>query len=307
MLRNLGRFGIGENLLGISKLRELPVFSAVGTMRAQLNSSGLSSKRAQFHCDQVLFLLDPFTEYYLPEVGLAAWQLLIAAGCQVRLIPIIGSGRTRLSKGFLRSAQERARKMVAAIDKLDPGQEMAVIGVEPSEIYTLRDEYPDFFPDQLNVRSIAQRAFMLDEYLLRRGRDGEPRLLRIDNYSGMKSSQNQTVFLHGHCYQKSQTPTADGYPVGLQASVEILEQVGYSVEVIDAGCCGMAGAFGYEAEHYSVSMDVGELSLFPRIRQTPENALISAAGFSCLSQIKDGTGRSPVHFISLLHDRIMDI
>jgi len=145
---------------------------------------------------------------------------------------------------------------------------------------------------------------MIDEYFLRPWSGEIPYELRIDIISQGIPSADQTVFLHGHCYQKSQPPAADGFPVGVQATVNLLEKVGCKVELIDAGCCGMAGAFGYEAEHYDLSMQIGELSLFPQVRQVGAEAIISASGFSCMSQITDGTGISANHFISLVHDRI---
>ncbi|HUV26876.1 MAG TPA: FAD-linked oxidase C-terminal domain-containing protein [Anaerolineales bacterium] len=303
LLENQHQFGVGEDWLGVSRKRSLPMLCDSGTMRSQLGEYQLHSPQEEPQ-EEVLFLLDPFTEYYQPEIGIAAWKVLSAAGCKVRVIPVLGSGRTKLSKGFVRSARQHARKVIHAINKLDQDGQHAIIGIEPSEIYTLRDEYPDFFPNQGDVDSIAQRAFMIDEFLIRPGGDEKPRYLRIDNSSNGFPPINQRVILHGHCYKKTQPPAADGFPIGVQATVELLEQFGFPVEIIDAGCCGMAGAFGYEAEHYDLSMEIGELSLFPQVRQAPDQAIISASGFSCVAQIKDGTGRKADHFISLLHDRI---
>ena len=166
-------------------------------------------------------------------------------------------------QGFLKAARQHAEKVIAAVNDLDPAGLMPVIGVEPSEIYTLKDEYPDFFPGEAFVESLADRAFMLDEFLLRAGKAGKPRILRIDIAPGGQDPTKNSVFLHGHCYQKSQPPAVDGFPVGLHATQELLEQVGYRVELIEAGCCGMAGSFGYELEHYDLSMKIGELALFP--------------------------------------------
>ena len=129
-------------------------------------------------------------------------------------IPVVGSGRTKLSKGFLKSARKQAQKVIEAIMQLDPGGQMPIVGVEPSEIYTLKDEYLDFFPGRQDVASIATRAYMIDEYLLRPGLGAKPGKLRIDNVSVDQSSFDQPVYLHGHCYQKSQPPAADGFPVG---------------------------------------------------------------------------------------------
>jgi Fe-S oxidoreductase len=110
----------------------------------------------------------------------------------------------------------------------------------------------------------------------------------------------QNVLLHGHCYQKAQPPAADGFPTGVSATVAMLEAAGYQVQVIDSGCCGMAGAFGYEAEHYALSMQIGELSLLPAVRAAPDEIIIAASGISCQSQIEDGTTRAAKHPVTLI-------
>jgi Fe-S oxidoreductase len=110
--------------------------------------------------------------------------------------------------------------------------------------------------------------------------------------------------LHGHCYQKAQPPAPDGYPSGVSATLAMLKAVGYEVELIDSGCCGMAGAFGYETEHYDLSMQVGELGLFPAIRATGGETIIAAAGVSCQAQIQDGTQREAVQPIRLVDQAI---
>jgi Fe-S oxidoreductase len=174
-----------------------------------------------------------------------------------------------------------------------------VVGVEPSEILTLRDEYLDFFPDQAGYQALAERAWMIDEFLLRPGVDGQPRHLRIDKQFRQKMPAEK-VLLHGHCYQKAQPPAPDGLPGGVEASVGLLQAWGYPVETSAAGCCGMAGAFGYEREHYALSQQVAELSLLPAIRQAGPGCLVAAPGVSCQAQIKDFTNRAVFHPIELL-------
>jgi Fe-S oxidoreductase len=115
------------------------------------------------------------------------------------------------------------------------------------------------------------------------------------------------VVLHGHCYQKAQPPAADGFATGVGATVEMLTSAGYKVEVVDSGCCGMAGAFGYEVEHFATSMQVGELVLLPALRArrlADENAILAASGVSCQAQIEDGTGDTPLHPITLVYNRL---
>ena len=125
--------------------------------------------------------------------------------------------------------------------------------------------------------------------------------MRIAELCSTFRAAEKTVLLHGHCFQKSQAPARDGYPVGVAATVGMLEAVGFAVSVVDTGCCGMAGAFGYESEHYDISMRVGGLSLFPAICAASPNTIIAASGVSCQSQIEDGTGRKAIHPILLLN------
>jgi Fe-S oxidoreductase len=289
------------SLLGVSYLREYPRLSSsslrVLSQRLSLPHSAQGGER-----EEVIFLTDPFTEYFDLEVkaGLAAYRMLMLAGCKVNFLPVVGSGRTMISKGFVRVAQKQAARIVAEIHKLDPEGRMPVVGVEPSEIYTLRDEYPDLLAEDRRVMEIANRSYMIDEFLVRPGLGGEKRILRIANKINQKNHHRGKILLHGHCYQKAQPPAVDGFPNGVQATVAMLEAVGYEVDVIEAGCCGMAGAFGYEAEHYDISMKIGELALFPAIRSSSKEVLVAAAGISCQAQIKDGTGRRPVHPIELI-------
>jgi FAD/FMN-containing dehydrogenase/Fe-S oxidoreductase len=303
LLKNLNRIGVGEGWLGLSNQRSLPQFAQKAFNSLSRNLSQ-PNQEIESNPDKVLFLSDPFTEYFQPKIGLAALEVLAAVGCQVDIIPVIGSGRTMLSKGFVKSAQNHARKVIDSINHLDGDRIAAIVGIEPSEIYTLRDEYMDFFPGRNDVKSIADRALMIDEFLVRPGDDGQSRILRIANLFGSPDNNAQQVLLHGHCYQKSQSPAKDGYPIGEHATVELLERVGYEVKMIDAGCCGMAGAFGYEAEHFDLSMSIGELALFPEVRNAYDQQVVAASGFSCITHIEDGTGKYPCHPITLTHNRI---
>jgi Fe-S oxidoreductase len=195
-----------------------------------------------------------------------------------------------------------ALRLIDEIKKIDPNGELPVVGLEPSEILTLRDEYFDLFKARgidEQIVSLGSRAFCIDEFLLRPGRDEKPRILRVVDHSTTDYSPRR-VLLHGHCYQKAQPPAADGYPTGVAATIAMLKAAGYEVTLIDSGCCGMAGAFGYEAEHCEVSMQVGEIALFPAIRSAAPDTIIAASGVSCRAQIQDGTQRNALHPITLL-------
>ncbi len=275
-----------DRFLGLARQRALPKLS-----RQRFASNGRSSSSAE----SVIFLSDPFTEYFYPEIAEAALGALRGAGCAVHILPVVGAGRTLISKGFLKAAKDHAAKVIRAISALDPDERMDVIGVEPSEHYTLRDEYRDLFPGDARVASLDNRSFLLDEFLLRPGPDGLPRMSRLD-----RAGEGKSVLLHGHCYQKAQPPAADGYPVGVPATVAFLSALGFSVSVIDSGCCGMAGSFGYESKHYDLSMQIGEMALFPAIRAARPDQTIVASGVSCRAQIESGTARRAIHPATLI-------
>ncbi len=253
----------------------------------------LNRRNSTFGPDRVLYLPDAFTTYMNPQVGQAGVSLLRAAGCRVVCLPVMGAGRTLISKGFLPAAKKQAERLLRAIDLADGGGALPVVGVEPSEIHALLDEYLDFFPGDEAVQALARRAWTVEEFLLRPDASGAARLERL-RQRGI-SGAGQRVLLHGHCYQKARPLAEDGLPVGVPASLRFLEALGYSVSVVDDGCCGMAGAFGYESEHYDLSMQVGELALFPAVRAAGREAIIAAAGVSCREQIRDGAGRVALH------------
>ncbi len=298
LLRSRVTRKVAEKRLGISSQRQFPVLSSRSLH--QLISGFEHASGDDPGYSNVLLLSDPFNEYMHPEVGMAAIQVLYRAGYKARLLPVIGAGRTMISKGFLSAARRQALQMCEAIERLDPEKRLPILGIEPSEIYTLRDEYYDLLPDDPRLPGIAERAWMIDEFLIRPGEDGNPRL---SAFVANKDKISRPVYLHGHCYQKAQPPRPDGYPNGVAATKKFLELCDYRVKVVDSGCCGMAGAFGYELEHYDVSMQVGELALFPALRKAIKDPdtepIFVAAGVSCQAQIEDGTGRAPLHPIQL--------
>ena len=291
-----------ENLLGLASQRPFPRL-ATRSLRSLVSRLPFSNDEP---LETVLFLTDAFTEYFNPQVGLAAVRVLNAAGCKVKLVPVVGAGRTLISKGFLRAAKRHAQKVTEAINCLDPNGEFPIVGVEPSEIVTLCDEYLDLLPGEERIRSLSERAFLIDEFLVRPNKNDGKNILRI-----AKTQQNTSkttkpkILLHGHCYQKSQTPKSDGYPSGIQATVAMLSASGYQVEVIESGCCGVAGAFGYEAEHYELSMRIGETALLPAIRHCGADVILAASGVSCQAQITDGSGRPTFHPIQLVEKLII--
>jgi FAD/FMN-containing dehydrogenase/Fe-S oxidoreductase len=290
-----------KRALGLAVERPFPPF-ALRTLFELVKKGGIRPKNPAAR-EGVFLLADAFTVYFYPEQGLAALKVLERLGIGVKLLQTMGAGRTLISKGFLEAGRKHAADLVDEIYRLDPGGSLPVIGIEPSEIYTLRDEYPDLLPEDPRVKDLAGRALMIDEFLVRPGVDGRPRLSQLHpqveaapSGPGLAGAQ---VYLHGHCYQKAQPPAADGGPVGVAATTAMLEAVGYQVKVIDSGCCGMAGAFGYEADHYEVSMKVGE-KLLQTVNAAPPEAAIAASGVSCKAQIEDGSLRKVKHPVQLV-------
>ena len=236
----------------------------------------------------VVLFHDTFMDYNEPQVGRAAVELLEAAGYEVVLADKVCCGRPMLSKGMLERARDHARTNV---DRLYPYAEAGVpiVGCEPSCLLTLRDEYPDLLRDD-KARVVAEHAFLIDEFLVELHRHGELEL-RFKETA-------ERVLLHGHCHQKALAGTA--------ASLAALRLVpGLRVEEIDVGCCGMAGAFGYEREHYDISLAIGEQRLFPAVRDAPE-ARIAITGVSCRHQLRDGTGRRAQHLVEVLWEALVE-
>jgi len=281
-----------EMLVGISQYRDLPVFRK----GVEVDKSEL---RIHDYTEEVILLSDPFTEYVYPELKQLIITIFNAVDCLPHFLPIIGAGRTMISRGFLSKAKNHAQNVVSEIKHLDPNGLIPVIGIEPSEIACLLDEYLDFFPNDQSVKHLAERVYSVEEFLIRGSDKGKPRYKKM-KFNGKKLS----VLFHGHCYQKIQVLGEDGFDKGISATVSLFKGLGCQIEVIDAGCCGMAGAFGYESNHYDLSMMVGEKKLFPAIRAKREGQVIVAPGGSCRTQIMDGTGCEAKHPIEVIAELV---
>ena len=197
------------------------------------------------------------------------------------------SGRSLLSKGLLRKAQEMATKNVGILQEW-VSEEAPLVGVEPSAILSFRDEYLDLLQGaiQKQAQKIAQHTFTIEEFLAQELDKGH---IRAEQFS----QESKLIKLHGHCHQKALS--------SLTPSKKILSlPQNYEVHLIPSGCCGMAGSFGYEKEHYALSMQIGELVLFPNVRKQASDVLIVAVGTSCRHQIKDGTKREALHPVEVL-------
>ena len=240
-----------------------------------------------FRNGNVYLYNDEFLNYYDVEIGQTAVKLLNRLGYKV-LVPEIGiSGRTYLSKGMLKEAREIAEQNIIDFEKAIPSDGI-LIGIEPSAILSFRDEYPDLCRGDLKekAKTAAKRTFLIEEFL---GQELETGRIISDSFT----EQTERVRMHGHCFQKSLSSL-----VPLKKILSLPKN--YTVLNIPSGCCGMAGSFGYEKEHYDISMKIGELVLFPTIRKEETATLISASGTSCRHQITDGTGRKALHPVEIL-------
>ncbi|MEP0803873.1 MAG: FAD-binding protein [Chloroflexota bacterium] len=288
---------------GITEKRPFPRFS---TKRAKAFTTESTESTEKY---RVLFLSDPFGRYVEPEVEQAALDVLAACGCDVRVLPVVGAGASLLSKGFVEAAKRQARRVLDALNQADPKREAAVVGIEPPDIYCLKNDYFDLLPERRDeIASYAARTWLLDEYLIRA--DGFHNL-RVANILQPNRFETIThtlitdhpfaVFFQPHCHQRAQGLADDGLPSGTNATVEMLRLCGYEVEVLDAGCCGMAGTFGYEAEHYDLSMKVGE-RLFSQVRKADSagRAVVAGTGAACRMQVRQGAGMEALHPIQLV-------
>jgi FAD/FMN-containing dehydrogenase/Fe-S oxidoreductase len=279
---------IANKTVGFHPDRTMPELA--GTTLRKWFSARSKAKNGQQHA-QVLLFCDEFTNYNDVEVGQKAIQLLERLDYAVTIPNHVESGRTYLSKGLVDDARQIAIRNVTLLKDLITA-ETPLIGLEPSAILTFRDEYPDLVPADLkaDAQRIAQHVFLFEEWVAR-----EIDNKRIDSSSFI--DEVRQVKIHGHCHQKALSSMV---PVKKMLSLP----KNYQVQLIPSGCCGMAGSFGYEAEHYDLSMQIGELVLFPAVRQA-EQAIISAAGTSCRHQIKDGTGRKAQHPAEILFDALI--
>lgn len=241
---------------------------------------------------KVYFFCDEFTNYQDTEIGIKAILLLERLGYEVIIPEHVESGRAQLSKGLLRDAKKIARQNVNLLKNVITA-DTPLVGVEPSAILTFRDEYVDLVDDEqlTEAKKLAANVYLIDEFLAQQIKKG-------NIHKEQFTKESKQIKLHGHCQQKAWS--------ALSATQELLSfPEHYKVETIPSGCCGMAGSFGYEKEHYEISMQIGELVLLPTVRNQPDHVIIAAPGTSCRHQIKDGTGRKALHPVEVLYDALI--
>ncbi len=236
---------------------------------------------------RVFLFVDEFTQYTEPEIGIATVELLERLGYRVEIPQHVESGRSSLSKGLLRDARVIARKNVELLSGVVDA-ESPLIGIEPSALLSFRDEYPQLVGAEQRpaAERLSANCLLFDEWFAREVAAGH---ITADAFC----DNHREILIHGHCHQKALA--------SMQPSLQILQlPYNYKASLIRSGCCGMAGSFGYEREHYEVSMKIGEMVLLPAVRAASESTIIAAAGTSCRHQILDGTGRRALHPAEIL-------
>lgn len=276
-----------ESVAGIDRRRSLPEFASEHFRQW----FGERKKSVSPGAPAVVLLDDCFTTFQEPAIGQAAVALLEKAGYRVELARIC-CGRAMISKGFLTEARRLAQEGIARLERCT-AEGVPILGLEPSCILTLGDEWPELVPGSASKR-VAALAEMADSWLARQVRDNGLSLNRqaAGRSNGVSTRSTQKVLFHSHCHQKAL--------VGSRGSLDLLNLISHlDVHGLDAGCCGMAGAFGYEKEHYDLSVQIANLALVPAVNAEPQ-AVIVATGTSCRHQIRDLTGRKPLHPLEML-------
>ena len=284
-------WSLTKKLMGFDLRRILPEIQRY-SLRKWLFSGFLYNKNIDNQCIGRLYLfIDEFTNFNDVSVGIATVTLLHRLGYFTKILQHKESGRTYISKGFLRKAQKIANHNVKLFSRF-VSAEIPLVGIEPSCILTFRDEYPELVSPSFREKAcaLAPNALTIEEFIVREWKQG-----RIQSYQFTDRATD--IAFHGHCHQKSLTTT--------QATRDMLSiPVNYTVNELKTGCCGMAGSFGYEKKHYELSMQIGELALFPQVRETSAETIIAASGTSCRQHIEHGTGRKAKHPVEVLMEAL---
>ncbi|MBC5842588.1 FAD-binding protein [Flavobacterium sp. F-380] len=271
-----------KKAMGIAPEREVP-FLAPHTLRKWLTDH--LATPGTFDKGKLYLFIDEFTNYYDVQVGIDAYELLTKVGYQVLIVNHEESGRAFISKGFLEEAKLIAIKNVSTFAPLI-NDNCPLVGLEPSAILTFRDEYLRLAEDKAAAKQLAKNVLTIEEFFKRE--------IGVGNIQEHQfTDEEKEIKIHGHCHQKALS--------SIEATFAMLNiPKNTRVTIYNSGCCGMAGSFGYEKEHYQISMQMGEDTLFPKVRSTAATTLIASAGTSCRHQIFDGTSREAQHPVSIL-------
>lgn len=280
---NLTR-NLTKPVLGFASERSMPKMAS-RSLRSWFDKKFHSLQREPKK--KIYFFFDEFTNFLDVEIGKKAIMLLDRMGYEVVAVDHAPSGRSFLSKGFLEEALVLAEANVELFSGIMKG-DSCLVGIEPSAILSFRDEYPDLLRGELQdkAKELAKKTFTIEEFLAYELENGG--LTSLDFPMDKKK-----ILVHGHCHQKALSSM-------VQTKKVLRAAENFDVQLIPSGCCGMAGSFGYEKEHYEVSMQIGEMVLFPKVREAEEDTIILASGTSCRHQILDGTGKVARHIVEIL-------
>ncbi|RFC54741.1 FAD-binding and (Fe-S)-binding domain-containing protein [Brumimicrobium aurantiacum] len=277
-----------KKMLGVAEKRSLPTIHKVSLRKWYKKNY----KASNGDNGTVVLFCDEFTNWNDTEIGIKSIELLQALKYHVKLVEHPESGRAAISKGLLPRAKKMANKNVSIFKDLI-NSDTPLLGIEPSAILSFRDEYPRLVDKELvaEAKKISRNVLMIDEFLAREVKKGKIT-------SADFTTKKEEILLHGHCHQKSLG--------NIHECVRLLSvPENYSVKLIPSGCCGMAGSFGYEKEHYELSQKVGGMVLFPAVKSAVSETKIVAAGTSCRHQIKDATERKAIHPVEVLWEALI--
>ncbi|GAA4278777.1 FAD-binding and (Fe-S)-binding domain-containing protein [Aquimarina mytili] len=287
--KNTVTSGLMKSVFGIAKQRELPTLSKQ-SLRNWCKKN-LKKVQPESPLKTLYLFIDEFTNHLDVNIGIDAILLLTKLNYEVKIVDHKESGRTFISKGLLKQAQKLANYNVTIFSDLI-SQETPLIGIEPSAILTFRDEYLRLASDQQKAKSVSKNTFLIDEFLASE--------IEVGNInSNHFITEAKTIKLHGHCHQKALSNIHNTFTL-----LNLPEN--FKVTIIPSGCCGMAGSFGYEKEHYDISMQVGEQTLFPTVRKASQDTIIAAVGTSCRHQIKDGTQKNAIHPVTIIRNALVE-
>lgn len=278
-----------KSTLNVAQERSLPKISKKSlTKRIKSGELNLVPEKK---LKSVYLFVDEFSQHLDTEIGVDAIKLLVHLGYEVKIVDHAESGRAHISRGFLDEAKSLADKNITTFKDIISG-ETPLIGIEPSSILTFRDEYLRLADNRDEAETLSGNVFIIDEFLASE--------IEAGNISSEQfTTKAKTVKIHGHCHQKAMSNIKNTFDV-----LNLPEN--YKVTLIPSGCCGMAGSFGYESEHYDISMQIGEQSLLPAVRKAEKDTIISSNGTSCRHQIEDGTRREARHPVSILWEALAD-
>jgi FAD/FMN-containing dehydrogenase/Fe-S oxidoreductase len=291
---------LAAHILGVTDQRPFPVFART---KAAPQSHSVAERKT------VLFLSDVFSQYLEPQVAQAAFDLLNFAGYEVKVLSTIGAGASFLSKGFIDQARSHAEKVLDEIKSLSDGVELDIVGCEPPEVYCLKHEYVGLLPQRREeIARLSKNVWLVDEFLLRIG-TWDASLESVSSRARLGMLTDKKVVFQPHCHQRAEGLADDGLPSGTAATMAMLRMAGFKAELINAGCCGMAGTFGYDAEHYELAMQIGELGVLPKLRKwnaESREQRVASTGSACRIQIRHGTGIDARHPLELVRDVLLN-